>query len=344
MIGAVVYGFMNGGSPWTARNQKLDSTRLSALKEIKYAIEAYYNRNKTLPQNLAETKEFLYGQKGTSDPETGSEYEYKTTGTLSYQLCANFSENQPENDPYGYNISSVDPLSKYQKGHFCFDLQVVDYSNNNNSSFQTTNQIDNLKQSEMVSAKISEDTVTVSRTNSYAEKSNIFNTPPTYLTDVVCPDNYQVAEGKCEGGANNDKLSEFSTNSHGPTQEGFYCSYRSDKNFQSNIQATCKKNYFSVYKTPDEIYAEVNPLTYSRFELWTSIHTTVSEDNKFETASLQCPTGYKAVAVVGCSIDASITPPPVKFVSAETSGQKSSCKFEASQGFKVIIRTICDKA
>lgn len=125
MIGAVVYGFMSGGSPWDARNRKLDQNRLSSLKEVKYAIDNYVSTNKKLPSALSEISSMMYGGKTIKDPETGIEYEYKQIDATSYQLCANFTTDYKENSTRNLSLGYEDPLSKYQKGHHCYDLKTT---------------------------------------------------------------------------------------------------------------------------------------------------------------------------------------------------------------------------
>ena len=141
MIGAVVYGFLSGGSPWEARNRKFDETRISNLREIKYAVESYFAQNKSLPENLSQVKDNLYGDKKVTDPESGIEYEYKTTGRTSYQLCTTFNTNPSANETTLYRMSNNDDFANYQKGPKCFDIKVTDYNNNSNEYLPPNNQV-----------------------------------------------------------------------------------------------------------------------------------------------------------------------------------------------------------
>jgi hypothetical protein len=139
MIGALVYGFLNGGSPWEARSKKFDQTRVANIKDIKYAIESYYMKNKSLPQDLSEIKESLYGQKNITDPETDVPYEYKIVDNYSYQLCASFSSDPPAKNSYNYlTINSTD-LGEYKKGHHCFDITISGYNSvNSNNAYSAS--------------------------------------------------------------------------------------------------------------------------------------------------------------------------------------------------------------
>lgn len=129
VLGAIVYGFMSGGSPLQIRGQKFDTQRVTDITNLKYSIDNYYSVNGKLPLMLSDIKNLnAYNTSTNKDPETKKEYEYKTTGTQKYQLCATFSY---ANDKTSKNRKSS--LSYYSytnneylhpKGYHCFDLTV----------------------------------------------------------------------------------------------------------------------------------------------------------------------------------------------------------------------------
>lgn len=136
VIAELIYGFMKGGTPWEARKEKLDQTRVADIQTLKYAVEDYFRINYTLPKTLVDiktTKTYVVDQSQVNDPETNIDYEYKVSGQTSYQLCANFSTDSL-NDKKKQSYSSVE--FKHPKGHHCFDFKVNYNSSSANSNPQ----------------------------------------------------------------------------------------------------------------------------------------------------------------------------------------------------------------
>ena len=93
IVGILVTAIVIIGSPTTERLKRQDIQRLNALDRIRFqGIDAYYQRNKTLPENLEilMEQEYLAGQE-VSDPWTGVMYDYHVISTSTYELCATFS-------------------------------------------------------------------------------------------------------------------------------------------------------------------------------------------------------------------------------------------------------------
>jgi len=88
---AIVAGFFIVGTPAAARLQRFDQQKVYDLQNIQSQILSYWQQKQTLPAQLADLNDSLSYNNLPLDPQTGQAYVYKTTGNLSFQLCAEFS-------------------------------------------------------------------------------------------------------------------------------------------------------------------------------------------------------------------------------------------------------------
>lgn len=130
MLGAVVYGISESGSPFETRNKIIDQQRVSDISSLSSAMENYYSQNNRLPDQSENIRGVLYGVNNLIDPETQKNYEYIKSGPTEYKLCANFSTDTTNTDKNSYTTYSYTNNNKYKhpKGHFCFDLSVASVS------------------------------------------------------------------------------------------------------------------------------------------------------------------------------------------------------------------------
>ena len=105
-------------SPAQQRLYRLDERRVSDLRELSFAVDAFWTRTGRLPQSLEE----LANQEGIvaerRDPETGEPYEYQPGSEGNYELCAIFNSDTDvgERDfPHNYRWS-------HDHGRQCFQL------------------------------------------------------------------------------------------------------------------------------------------------------------------------------------------------------------------------------
>jgi hypothetical protein len=134
---AVGYGFWVMGSPWAIRGYKLDATRMTDFSEIQNITQDYYDTKYSLPDSLATLASSSYGvyyaeQNVFTDPDTQAFYDYKTTGSTSYQLCATFAASSQ--DEANYNGSSLLYLGtgeaqQHSKGYDCITYSVTGVQN-----------------------------------------------------------------------------------------------------------------------------------------------------------------------------------------------------------------------
>jgi hypothetical protein len=109
---SVVWGFFVIGSPNHFRNIRYDDQRVSDLQNIQWQLLDKYQTKGSLPNSLSELDDSLSGYSVPVDPETNESYEYKSpnvlaTTTLTFELCANFSEKSQDLEGRGgYTDSS----------------------------------------------------------------------------------------------------------------------------------------------------------------------------------------------------------------------------------------------
>lgn len=92
----IVSGFLIIGTPWQARLYQFDAQKVNDLQEIQSQITYYYQAHQTLPSSLGALTDLISGVIPPVDEQTGQPYVYKTTGALSFELCATFNaQTQP---------------------------------------------------------------------------------------------------------------------------------------------------------------------------------------------------------------------------------------------------------
>lgn len=120
---AIVVSIASGiaiiGSPGTGRAERLDATRVRDLQGLMNATDFYWARNGRLPQTLSELDRDPRSAVSTTDPVTGSPYEYRILDDDSYELCATFD--RPSD---GALLGPDSPFWRHGSGRQCFPLDV----------------------------------------------------------------------------------------------------------------------------------------------------------------------------------------------------------------------------
>lgn len=91
ILASIVAGFLIIGTPWEARQYRLDQEKIMHLQSLQWQIVSYWQQKQTLPESLSELTDPISGSYVPVDPETGQMYGYRATGPLSFELCAEFS-------------------------------------------------------------------------------------------------------------------------------------------------------------------------------------------------------------------------------------------------------------
>jgi len=117
-VSSTIWGFVILGSPATQRLYKYDEQKLNDLMSINSNIADYYSMKGILPQALVDLSPNYYIP--AIDPQNQKLYEYKKTGDLTYELCAEFNKASPNNPTY--NID----LWLHPAGRHCF-IQTINH-------------------------------------------------------------------------------------------------------------------------------------------------------------------------------------------------------------------------
>ena len=88
---AIISGFFIMGTPGEVRLFRFDDQKVSDLQNIQWQIVNYWQQKEALPTTLEELNDPLSGFVPPVDSQTGEAYEYKKTGTFTFELCANFN-------------------------------------------------------------------------------------------------------------------------------------------------------------------------------------------------------------------------------------------------------------
>ncbi len=89
-IATIVAGFFIVGTPWQARQYRLDEQRVSDLQMLQSEILSFYQQKQVLPGALSQLTDPTLNYSVPLDPSTQQPYEYSRTADLAFQLCATF--------------------------------------------------------------------------------------------------------------------------------------------------------------------------------------------------------------------------------------------------------------
>ncbi len=129
IVASIISGFYFVGTPKAARQQKMDSQRVSELQTLQSQLVTYWNQKGQLPDQLIELRDPLTGFELPLDPETNASYTYKKTGELTFDLCAVFERETPkwertqEKPPYMMYDQYGNPTSdnwEHEAGETCY--------------------------------------------------------------------------------------------------------------------------------------------------------------------------------------------------------------------------------
>jgi hypothetical protein len=132
ILGSIVLGFVAIGSPARQRALRFDKNRVFALQELQNQVLYHWQQTQRLPASLDDLSDDLSGFIVPSDPETGAPYEYRATGPLSFELCADFSLASAADAVAGkasprsveYPGDALDPRFEHDAGTTCFTRTI----------------------------------------------------------------------------------------------------------------------------------------------------------------------------------------------------------------------------
>jgi len=128
-VAVFIISFFTVESPVVARDRRLDDQIINNFYTIDSCVDQYYREKTKLPADFAAmqadcsylTNDIL------QDSQTGQAFVYNTTGTTTYQICANFRTSNigKENNPGMANPVAVGTnSSSHAAGYQCLKRQV----------------------------------------------------------------------------------------------------------------------------------------------------------------------------------------------------------------------------
>lgn len=127
----IIVGFFVAGSPFRQRLVRFDEQKVSDLQNIQWQAVNYWQAKEKLPQTLDDLKDTISGYSAPLDPQSGAAYEYRPTGKLAFDLCAEFnltSQNSQGKNlyarPYPVIDGSVGENWEHGAGRVCFSRTI----------------------------------------------------------------------------------------------------------------------------------------------------------------------------------------------------------------------------
>lgn len=130
---SITAGFFIIGTPGEQRQRRFDEQRVSDLQMMQGQIINNWTQKEILPAKLSELEDSISGFKVPADPETKLPYEYKTTSSLSFELCAIFKTSGKDfglisirtiSSPYSYPAGSFQQNWEHKAERTCFTRTI----------------------------------------------------------------------------------------------------------------------------------------------------------------------------------------------------------------------------
>lgn len=115
VIASVALGFFIIGTPAKQRAYRFDEQRIQNLQTIQYEVLNYWQQKQALPENLGLLEDSISGFKVPNDPDTKVSYEYKITGDLAFDLCADFKTTADKQSNMKNSGSYAVPMTDFQQ-------------------------------------------------------------------------------------------------------------------------------------------------------------------------------------------------------------------------------------
>ena len=129
VLAVIIYGFYLAGSPFKQRLVRFDNQRVNDMQTIQNKIVYdYWQQKNKLPQSLDNLRDSISGFVPPVDPDTNQPYEYKATGNLSFELCANFAlpsgEESSKTFPRAMMPGGFGENWEHKDGRVCFERTI----------------------------------------------------------------------------------------------------------------------------------------------------------------------------------------------------------------------------
>lgn len=131
VVAIIIAGFFVAGSPFKQRLVRFDQEKVAHLQTVQGQILNFWQQKEELPQSLEELQDPLSGFLVPRDPQTNESYVYRVTGSLSFELCANFNLSSEEAGigKGGYAFPALPPEEvdanwEHDPGEKCFERKI----------------------------------------------------------------------------------------------------------------------------------------------------------------------------------------------------------------------------
>ncbi len=125
LLSAIIFGFMEIGTPAEQRDRRLDDERVQELTSIKYNALNFYTTNEALPKSL---EDISFSPGDILDPVSTLPYRYTVVNATTFEVCADFAGKsfddqvaRPISKPYGF---TTEETFRHTAGENCFTLTI----------------------------------------------------------------------------------------------------------------------------------------------------------------------------------------------------------------------------
>ena len=129
----IIIGFFVAGSPFKQRLVRFDSQKTADLQNIQWQVVMYWQKKQKLPSTIDELRDDITGYISPRDPQSGTAYEYRATGTRTFELCAEFnltSQDSQDKNSYARPYPTMEGSGAMNEswdhvaGHVCFSRTI----------------------------------------------------------------------------------------------------------------------------------------------------------------------------------------------------------------------------
>jgi len=135
VIAAFIAAWFFVESPKVARAKLLDQVILNNIDNLESTVNAYYTKNKALPNSLDDIKnnpDFFINEKALIDPETGATIIYHKKSATEFEFCATFRLSNKEMDPNQGPYYTVPVGRAHLAGYQCLNGNLYSLNNDKN--------------------------------------------------------------------------------------------------------------------------------------------------------------------------------------------------------------------
>ena len=113
---AIIAGLVASGLPSEQRLKRFDERRISDIRRLAHALDAYWDTHERLPADLGVLLDGRHLSRLPADSVSNLAYDYQVDAASRYQLCARFDRASSPVEPGDFWV--------HPEGQFCFALEI----------------------------------------------------------------------------------------------------------------------------------------------------------------------------------------------------------------------------